>query len=263
MDLAENHMRNAGYGGFSFRDLAAEIGIKSASVHHHFPTKATMAAAVARRYADRFFATVARSSDVTADEAIAAYRSAFKAALDRDGMMCLFGVLGAEAGGLSPEVANEILTFFRRCIEDLSQRIGGPDAEARAFQVIATLEGGTDPPAPAGQVIPLHPGQAETVEFDELERLSMAETCARLTALKVPHERLSDFHLKIGCINHYPTTGVTMLDGKKKFRQTGFEFLLTVLREPHVLRSVATPTPPSRPTTEATPAGTRSIRLDP
>ena len=40
MDLAEAHIRNAGYGGFSFRDLAAEIGIKSASVHHHFPTKA-------------------------------------------------------------------------------------------------------------------------------------------------------------------------------------------------------------------------------
>jgi TetR/AcrR family transcriptional regulator, transcriptional repressor for nem operon len=142
MDLAESHMRNAGYGGFSFRDLAAEIGIKSASVHHHFPTKATMAAAVARRYADRFFAKVPRRPDETADEAIAAYRSAFKAALDRDGAMCLFGVLGAEAGGLSPEVANEILSFFRRCIEDLSQRIGGPDAEARAFQVIATLEGG-------------------------------------------------------------------------------------------------------------------------
>jgi TetR/AcrR family transcriptional repressor of nem operon len=142
MDLAESHMRNAGYGGFSFRDLAAEIGIKSASVHHHFPTKATMAAAVARRYADRFFAKVPRSPDERADEAIAAYRSAFKAALDRDGAMCLFGVLGAEAGGLSPEVTKEILSFFRRCIEDLSQRIGGPDAEARAFQVIAALEGG-------------------------------------------------------------------------------------------------------------------------
>jgi TetR/AcrR family transcriptional repressor of nem operon len=142
MDLAEGHMRNAGYGGFSFRDLAAEIGIKSASVDHHFPTKATMAAAVARRYADRFFAKVPRNRDETAEEAIAAYRSAFKSALDRDGAMCLFGVLGAEAGGLSPEVANEILSFFRRCIADLSKRIGGPDAEARAFQVIATLEGG-------------------------------------------------------------------------------------------------------------------------
>ena len=56
MDLAEAHIRNAGYGGFSFRDLAAESGIKSASAHHHFPTKATMAAAVARRYGDRFLA---------------------------------------------------------------------------------------------------------------------------------------------------------------------------------------------------------------
>jgi AcrR family transcriptional regulator len=53
MCLAEAHIRDAGYGGFSFRDLAAELGIKSASVHHHFPTKATMAAAVARRYRDR------------------------------------------------------------------------------------------------------------------------------------------------------------------------------------------------------------------
>jgi AcrR family transcriptional regulator len=115
MDLAEVHLRNAGYAGFSFRDIAAEIGLKSASVHHHFPTKATMAAAVARRYADRFFAAVARRPNETADDAIAAYRSTFKAALDRDGLMCLFGVLGAEAGGLSPEIANEILSFFRRC----------------------------------------------------------------------------------------------------------------------------------------------------
>jgi TetR/AcrR family transcriptional repressor of nem operon len=142
MDLAEAHIRNAGYGGFSFRALATEIGITSASVHHHFPTKATMAAAVARRYADRFFALVARRPNEAADDAIAVYRSAFKATLGRDGLMCLFGVLGAEAGALSPEIVDEILSFFRRCVEDLSQRIGGSDAEARAFHVIATLEGG-------------------------------------------------------------------------------------------------------------------------
>jgi TetR/AcrR family transcriptional repressor of nem operon len=44
---------------------------------------------------------------------------------------------------LSPDVAGEILSFFRRCIDDLSRRIGGLDAEARAFHVIATLEGGS------------------------------------------------------------------------------------------------------------------------
>jgi hypothetical protein len=51
--------------------------------------------------------------------------------------------LGGRSGALSPDVAGEVLSFFRRCIDDLSRRIGGPDAEARAFHVTATLEGGS------------------------------------------------------------------------------------------------------------------------
>lgn len=141
MDLAERHIRAAGYSGFSFRDLAAEAGIKSASVHHHFPTKATMAAAVARRYADRFFTAVAGAPGETAADVIGVYRTVFKASLTQDGNMCLFAVLGVEAGGLAPEIAAEILAFFRRCIEDLTRRVGGPNAECRAFQIMATLEG--------------------------------------------------------------------------------------------------------------------------
>ncbi len=143
MDLAEAHIRHAGYRGFSFRDLAAGLGIKSASVHHHFPTKATLATAVVRRYADRFLATVASQPNETGDDAISAYRSAFRKALKRDGRMCLCGVLGAEAGVLPPEVVQEIQSFFRRCIDDLAGQIGSPEGEARAFQVMATLEGGT------------------------------------------------------------------------------------------------------------------------
>jgi TetR/AcrR family transcriptional regulator, transcriptional repressor for nem operon len=142
MDLAEARIRNSGYGGFSFRDLAAEIGIKSASVHYHFPTNALMAAAVARRYGERFLSSVAPRANETTEDAISSYRSAFRTALDCDGRMCLCGVLGAEAGALAPEVAEEILCFFRRCIDDLSRRMGGPGAETRGFYVMATLEGG-------------------------------------------------------------------------------------------------------------------------
>jgi TetR/AcrR family transcriptional regulator, transcriptional repressor for nem operon len=71
MDLAEIRIRDAGYGGFSFRNLAADAGIKSASVHNHFPTKALMTAAVARRSADRFFARVVAQAGETPDDAIA------------------------------------------------------------------------------------------------------------------------------------------------------------------------------------------------
>ncbi len=43
---------------------------------------------------------------------------------------------------LTPEVAAEVQSFFRRCIEDLAGRVGGLGATARAHQIIATLEGG-------------------------------------------------------------------------------------------------------------------------
>ncbi len=70
------------------------------------------------------------------------YRSTFRGEIERDGRMCLNGMLGAEAGGLPAEVLEEIETYFRRCIDDLSSRIGGPNAAERAFHVMAALEGG-------------------------------------------------------------------------------------------------------------------------
>jgi hypothetical protein len=42
----------------AFARLAAEVGIKSASVDHYVPSKASMAAAVPRRYGNRFFVGV-------------------------------------------------------------------------------------------------------------------------------------------------------------------------------------------------------------
>lgn len=141
MDLAEARIRDKGYAGFSFRDLAAEAGIKSASVHHHFPTKAKLAAAVAHRYAKRFLAAVEAKSDESPEDAISTYRAAVRKTIEHDGRMCLCGILGAEAGALAPEVTAEVQSFFRRCIEDLANRVGGADAIARAHHIIAALEG--------------------------------------------------------------------------------------------------------------------------
>ncbi|QQP52679.1 Uncharacterized protein FKW44_004905 [Caligus rogercresseyi] len=43
-----------GFDGFSFADLAAEVGIRKASVHHHFPTKAALSVALMQRYCASF-----------------------------------------------------------------------------------------------------------------------------------------------------------------------------------------------------------------
>ena len=140
MDAAERRIREAGYNGFSFRDLAADVGVKSASVHHHFPTKADLAVAVARRYADRFLGAIEAEPS---DRLVAAWRASFRRALREDGRMCLCGVLGAEAGALPSAVAAEARRFFERGAECLARAQGGSGTAAReaGLRVLATLEG--------------------------------------------------------------------------------------------------------------------------
>ena len=48
-DVAESQVRSGGYHAFSFREISKQIGIKSASVHYHFPTRSDLGVAVARR----------------------------------------------------------------------------------------------------------------------------------------------------------------------------------------------------------------------
>ena len=52
MRAAGAMVQNRGYNALSFRELAAEVGVKSSSVHYHFPTKGDLAVALARRYTD-------------------------------------------------------------------------------------------------------------------------------------------------------------------------------------------------------------------
>src|SRR5215469_11147972 len=50
LEAARRTAQAHGYGGLNFRDIGAEVGIKAASIYHHFPSKAALGAAVAKRY---------------------------------------------------------------------------------------------------------------------------------------------------------------------------------------------------------------------
>jgi TetR/AcrR family transcriptional repressor of nem operon len=137
MDATERRIRTAGYSGFSFREIAADVGVKSASIHYHFPTKSALAAAVARRYNAR--AVEAASTAVIAgQDVVQAWKAVFRNALDEGGKMCLCGSLGATVGDLTPDVAHEVRQFFKAGIASL---VAGGLTEERATQVLATLEG--------------------------------------------------------------------------------------------------------------------------
>jgi TetR/AcrR family transcriptional regulator, transcriptional repressor for nem operon len=137
MDAAEARIRTAGYTGFSFRDLAGDVGVKSASVHYHFSTKEALAAAVARRYKDRFLAAVEQDATAGTD-VVSAWKAGFLHAIQSDGGMCLCGILGAAATALPDEVRSEARAFFEESLAQMTKR--GLTIE-RAAQVLATLEG--------------------------------------------------------------------------------------------------------------------------
>lgn len=83
--LASELMREKGYAGFSYADLAQAIGIKKASIHHHFPSKADLGmAVVADSYAKAqgVFADIEAGHDTLA-ERLTAYVALFAESLDK------------------------------------------------------------------------------------------------------------------------------------------------------------------------------------
>ena len=95
LDVAEGLIRTSGFNGFSTRDVADAVGIKAASVHYHFPTKADIGVAVTERYTDRFLEALGdpdRFED--ARSALTLYVDSFRRALVRDRKLCLCAVLG-------------------------------------------------------------------------------------------------------------------------------------------------------------------------
>ena len=145
LDAAEAFVQARGYNGFSFRDVATAVGVKSSSVHYHFPTKADLGATLARRYRERFLEKLGRAaaSDTDGQAAIRRYVGVFRDALIHDGRMCLCGMLGAEIQSLPPTVAAEVKRMFEESVDWLADSLGLPadEARTRALRITATVEG--------------------------------------------------------------------------------------------------------------------------
>src|SRR5437867_255524 len=87
-----------GYAGLNFRDLAEQVGIKAASIYYHFPSKAELATAVARRYwedSELFLENLLKNSSGPL-AALRTYPETFRWALESENRMCLSSFMGAE-----------------------------------------------------------------------------------------------------------------------------------------------------------------------
>ena len=113
MDAARPTVQAHGYSGLSFRELAKEIGIKSASIHHHFPSKADLGAALARRYWEDSAAVLETLSAESRDplRALRQYPNTFRKSLENNNRLCLCSFMAAEYDDLPEPVKKEVQAF--------------------------------------------------------------------------------------------------------------------------------------------------------
>lgn len=142
LDAAESRARRGGYNGFSFRDLAEDVGIKSASVHYHFPTKEHLAEVLTHRYVDRMAAYLGDPARLSPRAAVRHLANAFVTANETDNQMCLCGMFAAESGGLPEQVRPEVTAFFDLIVKWLEAALRPAQSAPKPLEIIAALEGG-------------------------------------------------------------------------------------------------------------------------
>src|SRR5579863_5869407 len=93
LDVAERLVQSRGFNGFSYADVAGELGITKAALHYHFPGKSELGEALIVRYAARFVDALTAIDAQAAPAAVKlqAYADLYLAVL-RNERMCLCGM---------------------------------------------------------------------------------------------------------------------------------------------------------------------------
>jgi TetR/AcrR family transcriptional regulator, transcriptional repressor for nem operon len=145
---------SGGYNGFSYADIAEVVGIRKASIHHHFPSKADLVRILVRRYREEAELGMANLEGEIPDprQLLQAYAGYWEKCIgDNTIPFCVCALLASELPALPPDVSAEVRAYFRFLSGWLSSAMergerqgslvlsNAPELEAEAF--MATVHG--------------------------------------------------------------------------------------------------------------------------
>lgn len=154
LSSAELLLCTKGYAAFSYADLADEIGIKKASIHHHFPTKEGLGVAVVETYLFRFDKNLELINEKNLD-VVARLKAFAELFVDSsvNGRLPLCGALAAELSALPDSLRELTKKFFQMHISWLeanlvigqSQKVVREDLNPQEVSraILSSLEGGS------------------------------------------------------------------------------------------------------------------------
>lgn len=150
MTVARLMVQAHGYNALSFREIGKEVGVSSASIHHHFPTKGDLGAVLAQRYTDDGSTSLEAllAASPNAHACMTGYTGIFRAALLNDNRMCLVGLMSAEYDDLPVEVRTEVdrftdvnVTWLVKVLSLRKSKAGKEAIQHHALAIFAAIEG--------------------------------------------------------------------------------------------------------------------------
>jgi TetR/AcrR family transcriptional repressor of nem operon len=105
-----------GYNGFSYADIAEAVGIRKASIHHHFPSKVDLVKALVVQHRQATEEGIAHLQQAISPplEQLRAYAKYWETCIeDLSAPFCVCALLAGELPILPPEVAMEVRSYFR------------------------------------------------------------------------------------------------------------------------------------------------------
>jgi TetR/AcrR family transcriptional regulator, transcriptional repressor for nem operon len=153
LDSARKLAQQRGFNAFSYADIAEAVGVRKASIHHHFASKDDLALELVRRYRADFLdrLSVIANSCPTAQERLRRYGGLFLETLAAGGI-CLCGMMASDIAALSPDLREPLRAFFEDQVgwltwvlesgSEAGELTLANDAGRHALVVLASLEGG-------------------------------------------------------------------------------------------------------------------------
>lgn len=135
---ARSFIISGGYNGFSYADISEVVGIRKASIHHHFPSKVDLVRTLVRQYRENAQIGLTELAIAVPDslELLESFAGNWARCIEDASIpFCVCALLASELPALPPEVASEVSAYFRY----LSSWLAGV-MERGAEQGILTLD---------------------------------------------------------------------------------------------------------------------------
>jgi len=126
-----------GYNGFSYRDIAERVGVKTSSIHYYFPTKADLVKELVKLQTDTLqdhLDNVIDNSGMGSDGKLSAFfDSIFQITYLYERRMCLGGMLASDVLTLPEIVQYEVRIFFQKIEKWLIKLLAQGVSEQKFF----------------------------------------------------------------------------------------------------------------------------------